>query len=189
MKIISPYTKWHGKYYQPISNVTMRVAVIFTVVCLVTLLNSGCSAIMDVLISERLPDQTELMRPIIISRPDIKNDCFEWPNTKEGQEVLQSWWDNGGQEMGTATCLFFCSAIPGCPRFNVFIAKRVFISFSIPIGEYPEKIFYRVSTKKERGRKMNAYDRRLYDYIVKVVKTQPALSDSIGSEKLHEFYK
>ena len=143
---------------------------------------TSCSGQKPWLIPKILPDNTVIMKPLIIEYPWLyySTEYFNWPNTNEGREVLQTWWENAGRNMGTTRYPFDMKSKPGLTLMTLKLNKGLSISFGAggdTIIAYPER----------RIRKCNKYDKMLYAYMSKVCKTQKPLSEKEGRRRSLEF--
>lgn len=130
-------------------------------------------------ISARSTARHQLLHPLIVEFPRfITTSYFDWPDTKEGREVLQTWWEKSGKNIGVKVLpSIFMRGL----SYHVLLFND---KFSIGFVDGGSEINY----GSYHWRRSNQYDKVLYEYMIRVCETQKKLSTEEGKRRVKEFH-
>lgn len=142
---------------------------------LLAVVTASCSRIFP----QKAPQDTKLLPPLIVEFPRfITTSYFDWPDTKEGREVLQTWWEKSGKNIGVKVLpSIFMRGL----SYHVLLFND---KFSIGFVDGGSEINY----GSYHWRRSNQYDKVLYEYMIRVCETQKKLSTEEGKRRVKEFH-
>lgn len=148
------------------------------------LINSSCSMMNSgYYFSKKIPNDVVLNQGIegkciATGLGSAVTGIYRWPDTEEGQEIFNEWWNHAGN-MGTMPFL-----LPDPAPYRLYFSKQLWISFA---DDY--YITYHYGGKENIGslfvRRKNKYDRALFQYIL----NQISKGNKLSQEKAEDLGK